>query len=134
MMGKTLKKEQLQTISTLGLAYIGDGIYELLVRTWLVSHGQVKAGEMHKAAVSYVKASAQAAAVKILQEHLNEEEQAIYKRGRNAKVGSVPKGASIADYHAATGLEALFGHLYLSGQMQRIETLFSYIMGDTPCH
>ena len=134
MIAKPLSQEEIRAISTLGLAYIGDGVYELLVRTWLISHGGQKAGDMHKAAVSYVKASAQAAAAQRILEHLDAEELTVYKRGRNAKVGTVPQGATIAEYHAATGLETLFGHLYVNGKTERIETLFLCIMEGTTCH
>lgn len=134
MIAKPLTQEALAAISTLGLAYIGDGVYELMVRTWLVSNGGLQAGAMHKAAVSYVKASAQAKAVKAIMDHLTPEEMALYKRGRNTKVGSVPQGASLGDYHAATGLEALFGYLYLSGNTDRAKQLFAHIMEDDTCH
>lgn len=118
-------------ISMLGLAHIGDGVYELLTRTMLCAKGHNSVGELHKLTVSYVKAPAQAKAVEKILPLLNDEERAVYKRGRNAKVNSVPQNADIGQYHAATGLEALFGWLYLRGYNQRINELFSVIVQET---
>jgi len=121
-------------ISNLGLAHIGDGVYELMVRVWLCKQGKATAYGLHKAAVKYVSAPAQAAAAQRLLPHLTETEQAAYKRGRNTRVGSVPKNASIGEYHAATGLETLFGYLYLKGETERLNELFSLIMEGGPPH
>lgn len=117
-------------ISMLGLAHIGDGVYELLVRTRLCAKGHSAVQKLHKLTVAQVNAPAQAAAVKKILPSLTEAELAVYKRGRNAKVNSVPQRASEAEYHAATGLEALFGWLYLQGQRERIAELFEIIMGE----
>ena len=117
-------------ISMLGLAHIGDSVYEILVRTMLCEQGYKAVNDLHKLTVSYVKAPVQAeAAVKIL-DNLTNEEKAVFKRGRNAKVNSVPKSADITQYHAATGLEALFGWLYLHGRKERINELFAVIIGE----
>ena len=121
-------------ISNLGLAHLGDAVYELLVRGWLCQQGKATAKGLHKAAVSYVSAPAQARAAAQIIPHLTEVEQAVYRRGRNARVSAVPKGASHEEYHAATGFEALFGHLYLQGATDRINELFALIMEDTTCH
>lgn len=125
-----LTDEQLRTISVLGLANIGDSVYELLVRTWLCSQGNKSSKDLHRQTVSFVKAPAQASAAAKLLDVLSEEELSAYKRGRNAKVNSVPKNADLADYHAATGLETLFGYLYLKGEKDRINELFGMIVGD----
>ena len=133
MIERPLENKELGAISNLGLAYIGDGVYELLIRTHLVTQGGVRAGEMHKTAITYVKAGAQARAADVIKEQLSEEELAVYKRGRNAKTGSLPRGATPAEYHAATGLEALFGYLYLRGEKDRIKELFAAIMEGSQC-
>ena len=128
--GVRLGDDELKKISVLGLAHVGDGVYELLVRTRLCTHGGQTSQGMHKKAVALVCASAQAAAFKKISSMLTEEESAVFRRGRNAKVNSVPKNAVMADYHAATGLEALFGWLWLRGSTERINTLFNTIMED----
>lgn len=123
-----LTDEQLQTISVLGLANIGDSVYELLVRTWLCAHGNKTSKDLHRQTVGYVNAQAQARAAAMLLDKLSEEEHTAYKRGRNAKVNSVPKNADLSEYHAATGLETLFGYLYLKGKKDRINELFGMIV------
>ena len=125
-----LKEADVNRISMLGLAHIGDGVYELLTRTMLCLQGHQSVGELHKLTVSYVKAPAQALAMEKILPHLTEEELALYKRGRNAHVHGVPQGASVGEYHSATGLEALFGWLYLLDRKERINELFSHIMED----
>lgn len=115
-------------ISMLGLAHIGDGVYELLTRTMLCRQGHSSVHELHRLAVSYVNAPAQARAAEIIISLLTKEELAVYKRGRNAKVNSVPQHANISEYHAATGVEALFGWLYLQGKYARIDELFTAAM------
>ena len=121
----------INNISMLGLAHIGDGVYELLTRTMLCSDGNKKVTELHKKSVAIVNAPAQAAAMERLMPHLTADELAIYKRGRNAKVNSVPQKADIGQYHAATGLEALFGWLYLQGRTERINDLYSVCVEET---
>ena len=125
-----MKEADVNRISMLGLAHIGDGVYELLTRTMLCLQGHQAVGELHKLTVSYVKAPAQALAMEKILPHLTEEELALYKRGRNAHVHGVPQGASVGEYHSATGLEALFGWLYLLDRKERISELFSHIMED----
>ncbi len=105
------------------LAYIGDGIYELMIRTILVGRGNCQANDLHKRASSYVKASAQAEMILAIREELTEEEHHAYKRGRNAKVFSMAKHATMSEYRHATGFEALMGYLYLTGQMKRMTDL-----------
>lgn len=125
-----LNSEQLHNISALGLAHIGDVVYELLVRTWLCATGKCTARVLHHETVRYVNAPAQAKAIISVMDELTDKELAVYKRGRNAKVNSVPKNANIGEYHSATGLEALFGFLYLNGEIDRINELFGKIMED----
>lgn len=120
----------INTISSLGLAHLGDAVYEVMIRSWLCMHGKATSKGLHKAAVSYVAAGAQAEAVKKILPVLTEEEKAVYKRGRNAHVNSVPNRASIEEYHLATALEALFGYLYLKGDTGRLNELFEMIMGE----
>lgn len=115
-------------ISILGLAHVGDGVYELLVRSMLCESGHTALLDLHRSTVKLVKAAAQAEAAAKLTGVLDDEERAIFKRGRNAHVHSVPKNADIGQYHAATGLEALFGWLYLQGRLERINRLFAVIM------
>ena len=122
-----LSDEQMKTTGTLGLAYVGDAVYELLVRAWLCERGSAAPVNLHREAVRYVSAPAQAAAAAQIMEKLSAEELALFKRGRNAKVNTVPKSADTADYHAATGLEALFGWLYMKGETERINEIFEYI-------
>ena len=123
-----MSEQDVNKISMLGLAHIGDSVYELLTRTMLCRQGHSSVIELHKLTVSYVNAPAQAAAAEKILPLLNEKESAVYRRGRNTKVNSVPHHASINQYHAATGVEALFGWLYLQGQTERITELFAAIM------
>ena len=108
------------------LAYIGDAVFELQVRKRLIDEGETQSGRMNKIALSYVKATAQSAAIERLQPYLTPEEEDIYKRGRNAHGISAPKSAGMGEYRRATGFEALFGWLYLRGEQKRIEELFVY--------
>ena len=121
-------------LSPLALAFIGDGIFELMVRERLVRQGNCPVKRLHQRSVEQVCCRAQARFVEILRPVLTEEEEAVYKRGRNANVGHIPKNASPADYHAATGLEALFGYLYLQGDQSRLEYLFSIICAEDPAN
>lgn len=126
-----MELRDINNISMLGLAHIGDGVYELLTRTMLCSDGNKRVTELHKKCVSIVNAPAQAAAMERLMPHLTADELALYKRGRNAKVNSVPHKADIGQYHAATGLEALFGWLYLQGMTERINELYAICVEDS---
>ncbi len=122
-----MAEQDVNKISMLGLAHVGDAVYELMTRSRLCLEGHSSVLELHRRTVARVNAAAQATAVKKLLPHLTEEELALYKRGRNAKVNSVPHHADIGQYHAATGLEALFGWLYLCGKTERLSALFSLI-------
>ena len=115
---------------SLSLAYLGDAVYELLVRAWLLRRPAMKTGELHKEAVEHVKAAAQARLAERLVPVLTEEEEAVFRRGRNTRVNSVPHSADISQYHAATGLECLFGYLYLRGRTDRLCELFDMAAGE----
>lgn len=131
-MEKLLKEEcNVREISPLTLAFVGDGVYDLLVREYLVTQANRPVGKLNKLKVDLVCCKSQAKIMVSLIEKLTEEEQAVYKRGRNATTNSIPKNATHADYHSATGLEALFGYLYLSKKNERITELFEYILNDT---
>ena len=126
----TLDKNEIFEMSSLGLAHIGDAVFELMVRGNLCKSGIRKAKELHKNTVLSVSASAQEAAVKKILPHLTEEETDVYLRGRNAKVNSLPKHATPETYHAATAFETLWGHLYLSGKYDRLTELFEIITNE----
>ncbi len=115
------------TLSMLDLAFLGDTVYELFVREALVSEGKRPTADLHSAKVKYVNADAQQAAAELLAPLLTEKEAEIYRRGRNAKTHHTPKNKSSAAYHAATGFEALFGYLYLTGQLDRLREFFQTI-------
>lgn len=125
-----MSRDKLHEMSSSALAHVGDGVYELMVRTWLSFHGKSTSAGLHRAAISHVSAGAQARALQKIFPLLTEEEQEIYRRGRNANSGAVPQSASPEEYHTATGLEALFGSLYLQGRKERLGELFAVIMGD----
>jgi ribonuclease-3 family protein len=110
----------IRTYSPLVLAYIGDGIYDIIIRTIVVTKGNSQPNKLHKRTSQLVKASAQSALVEAILEDLTEEELKIYKRGRNAKSSTMAKNATMVDYRRATGFEALMGYLYLEGQLKRI--------------
>ena len=122
--------DQRAAISSLGLAHLGDAVFELMVRSWLCLHGKASARGLHKATVRYVAAPAQARAVEKVLPLLSEEEHDVFRRGRNTSPHSVPQNASRAEYQAATGLEALFGCLYLQGKTERLNELFSVMMEE----
>jgi len=109
--------------SPLVLAYIGDAVYELMIRTMIVNHGNMQVNKLHKKSSSLVKAEAQANLIKILRPHLTEEENAVFKRGRNARSVTVAKNATMTDYRMATGFEALMGWLFLSERFERMTEL-----------
>ena len=123
-------KQELLKMSNLGLAYLGDAVYEVMVRSWLCLHGKLTPGKLHKAALAYVSAPKQAAKMEILLPILTEEETTIFKRGRNASPHSHPKGATRREYQIATGMESLFGWLYLQGRTDRLNELFELIMRE----
>ena len=123
-----LSRQQINAFSNLGLAHIGDGVYELLCRSYLCAQGKHTVGNLHKETVQLVKAPTQAKLMEKLLPQLTEEELAFYRRGKNSHVHAIPKGATPAEYAKATGLETLFGALYLSGQTERINQLFHFMM------
>ncbi len=106
------------------LAFLGDAVFELMVREKIMAVGSMPVGKLHHAAVQYVCASAQAKAIDILMPNLSEEEERIFRRGRNAHGNHVPRNSNPRDYRAATGLETLFGYLYIQGENARIQELF----------
>lgn len=122
--------DEIRAISNLGLAHLGDGVFELMVRSWLCLHGKASAKGLHRATVRYVAAPAQAAAVQKILPLLTEEEGDVFRRGRNANCHTIPKAASREEYQAATALECLFGYLYLQGKTERLNELFTGMMGD----
>ena len=121
-------REQLLAMSSLGLAHLGDSVFEVMVRAWIALHGKAKPKDLHRATVKYVSAPAQAAAMERLRPYLTQEEEDVFRRGRNTAPHSVPKAASRGEYQTATGLEALFGWLYLQGRTDRLNELFALVM------
>lgn len=115
-----LEDTDIRTYSPLTLAYIGDAIYELVIRTILVKKGNTQVNKLHQRASKLVKASAQSEIIEKLKPYLTEEEMGIFKRGRNAKSFTMAKNASMSDYRRATGFEALMGYLYLTEQWDRM--------------
>ena len=125
-----MEPSELKAVSALGLAHMGDGVFELLVRSWLCVHGGATSSGLHRATVACVSAPAQARQMERMLPLLTEEEAAIYRRGRNAHVHAVPKNATAGEYARATGLECLFGALFLSGRTERINELFAATMEE----
>ena len=126
----TLTPDQLRAISSIGLAHMGDAVFELLTRTWLCAHGRATGRGMHRSAIQLVCAESQARRAERILPLLTEEEAAVFRRGRNAQVHTVPGHATRAQYGEATALEALFGWLYLSGRRQRAGQLFCVMMEE----
>ena len=125
-----LTEDQLRGISSIGLAHLGDAVYEPMVRSWLCLHGKATNKGLHKAAITYVSAPAQAQRCQKFLPILTEEEQEVFRRGRNSHTAAVPKGASVGEYHTATAMEALFGWLWLRGETGRLNELFTLMMED----
>ncbi len=123
--------QQVNAISNTGLALVGDGVFELLVRTYLCTQGDQTVLKLHKDTVSMVNAATQAKYADLLKPHLTEEEYAYFRRGKNAHTHAAPKSATKAEYAKATGLEALFGALYLLGRTQRLNELFRILMEES---
>ena len=119
-----LSDDAIREISSIGLAHLGDAVYELLVRAWLCEQGKATGKGLHRATVEMVKAPAQAKFADRLMPLLTEEEQGYYRRGKNAHSHAAPKSATPQEYAKATGLEALFGALYLLGRVERLNELF----------
>ena len=118
-----IKDVDIRTYLPLTLAYIGDGIFDIVIRSVVVGKGNTKASQLHKHTSSIVKAHTQAVMIEALEPHLTKEEADIYRRGRNAKSPTMAKNATMADYRKATGLEALMGYLYLSDDFERVVEL-----------
>lgn len=114
-----IKKQDIRTYSPLTLAYIGDGVFDLIIRTVVVDKGNTSPNELHRHTSSIVKAHTQALMAEALMEELTEEEHDVYRRGRNAKSFTTAKNATVADYRKATGFEALMGYLYLEDRFDR---------------
>ena len=125
-----MTEDQLRGLSSIALAHMGDAVYELLVRGWLCQHGKATGRGLHQATIRLVRAEYQAACAEKILPRLTEEEQEVFRRGRNAQVHTVPHHASRAQYGTATALEALFGWLYLSGRRQRVSELFDVMMEE----
>ncbi len=120
----------IKTYSPLALAFIGDGIFDLIIRTLVVGTGNTKASQLHKRTSQMVKAPAQSQMVETILPLLTEEEEAVYRRGRNAKSPTMAKNATMAEYRRATGLEALMGYLYLNNQFERIVELIKTAINE----
>ncbi|WP_298029846.1 Mini-ribonuclease 3 [uncultured Dysosmobacter sp.] len=126
-----LTNDQLRAISSIGLAHMGDAVFELLVRSWLCAHGKATGKGLHQATIRLVCAESQAERAERILPLLTAEELAVFKRGRNAQVKSIPGHASRAQYGEATALEALLGWLFLRGERDRINELFQKMMEET---
>lgn len=126
-----MTEDELRAISAIGLAHVGDAVFEILVRTWLCAHGKATGRGLHQATIKLVCAESQAKKAQRVLPLLTAEELAAYKRGRNAQVHTIPGHASRAQYGAATALESLLGWLYLKGRRERINELFEKMMEET---
>lgn len=124
------KNCDVNNLSPLTLAFVGDTVFDLFVREMLVCQANRSVNKLHKCATEYVKASAQCEIVNKLMPHLTEKEISVFKRGRNAHTNHKAKNATECDYHMATGFETLFGYLYLSGNMERLRELFDLAVSE----
>jgi len=122
-----LSPREIHHLSALALAHVGDGVFELMVRTRLCLSGHPTAAKLHKQTVVHVRAGAQAQYARLLKETLTEEERAVFLRGRNAETRSQPQAATREEYSQATALETLWGYLYLTGHLERLEELFAML-------
>lgn len=122
--------DEIRAVSNLGLAHVGDGVFELMVRSWLCIHGKATNRGLHKATVKYVAAPAQAKAAEKILPLLTQEEADVFRRGRNTSPHTVPKAASREEYQTATAVEALFGYLWLKGETGRLNELFEIMMEE----
>ncbi|HEX2945048.1 MAG TPA: Mini-ribonuclease 3 [Clostridia bacterium] len=126
-----VKQEDVKTYSPLVLAYAGDAVYELYIRTYLISKGNAPVHKLHKQSISFVKAKAQSDTIHSLMEVLTPEEQDVVRRGRNAKSGTIPKNADVTDYKYATGFESLLGYLYLKADYTRLQEVLRISLGQS---
>ncbi len=126
----SMPEDEIRAISSIGLAHLGDAVYELLVRTWLCVHGKATGKGLHRATVALVCAAKQAELSERILPLLTETEHDVFRRGRNANVHTIPHSADRATYQTATAVEALFGWLYLHGEKARINELFAAMMED----
>ena len=123
---REFSKEEARQLNPLQLAIVGDAVYEIFIRNYVLSNNtSLSAHKIHKEAIKFVKAKSQSTIMHQIEENLTEEEEYIYKRGRNAKSATVPKNADVRDYRMATGFEALVGYLYLCGKRDRLEFIFN---------
>ena len=123
---REFNKDEARMLNPLQLALVGDGVYELFIRNYILSENiELTAHKIHVKAIGYVKAKSQAVIMHEIEDKLTEDESYIYKRGRNAKSATVPKNADVRDYRMATGFEALVGYLYLTGNTERLEFIFN---------
>lgn len=123
---RSFSKDEARMLNPLQLALIGDGVFEVFVRSYILTQNTaLSANKIHVKAIGYVKAKSQSCIMHEIEELLEEEEEAVYKRGRNAKSPTVPKNADVRDYRMATGFEALVGYLYLTGNKERLEFIFN---------
>ncbi len=127
------KEEVLRQYSPLALAYLGDGVFELYVRTYVLSQGNCQSQKLHAKSQKFVNCAAQEHFLAVLQEELTEDELEVVRRGRNAKTHSKPRSADYGTYHAATGFEALWGYLHLAGEETRLRELFERIVEEMQC-
>ena len=125
-----MTKDEINAISNLGLAHMGDCVFEILCRSWLCAKGGKNVGNLHRDTINMVKAASQAKFADKLLPLLTEEELAFYRRGKNAHVHAVPKSCTPAEYAKATGLEAFFGAMYLAGRTERLNMLFKSVMDE----
>ena len=125
-----MTKAQIDAISNLGLAHMGDCVYEMLVRAYLCAQGNKTVAQLHKQTITMVKATYQAAFVDKMLPLLTEDEMTHYRQGKNSHVHAVPKSATPAQYAKATGLEAMFGYLFLSGQKERANEIFNIVIKE----
>ena len=126
----SIKEENVGLINPLVLAYIGDSVFEVYVRTKVVNDGMLKTNKLHKLSTGYVKAKAQAEALVRISEKLTEEELNIVRRGKNANSNTIPKNADVLDYKKATALEALIGYLFLSNKLDRLDEVIELILNE----
>ena len=126
--GRPMDMMQVRMMNPLVLAYIGDTVYDLFVRTYLIHSYDISVHQLHIKSISFVKAASQSETLRNIDELLTEDEKSIVKRGRNAKSGTIPKNADVTEYRWATGFESLLGFLYLTGQEERLYQILGYVL------